>query len=394
MASRMPPQAQRLLDAHVTYLTSRLEGEALRELLETEIDRLLADAGRITLNEAVSRELIKTTVRSYAVELELSGAIPELVGDIARTLYAHPIHRRTTLNDLLPDGLFTEFLDKILDMHELHHWIVHEAVTNPVYAALAAEVVMEGIRGYLREGGSRLRRMPGAGLLRNALPFLEEGLEEGLQRYIEKRLQGLLQRSEHFLLDLIDAEQVRTLALEAWDLIKDKRIADFQEGVSSLDIEEFFVIGYELWRALRTTPFYGALIDSGIEAFFDKYGESSLQKLLEEMGITREIILRDALRFAPPVLAMLQRKGLLEPLLRRHLAGFYASPAVAAILAAPAPETAPRRRKTAPAAPVTGSAATPPRPRKSTAGPRAAPPADTVPPAKRPAPRKPAKPAS
>jgi hypothetical protein len=384
MASRMHPQAKRLLDAHTDYILGQLSGAPLEAMLENTVDLLLAQSARITLNEAVTRKMIKDTVRGYAVELELAGAIPELVGDIARTLYAHPIHETTTLNDLLPDHLFTEFLDKILDMRELHEWVVHEAVANPVYAALATELVMEGIRSYLPYGSEQPRLLPGkrkgsrlaaTSVLRSFLPMIEETLEENLRNYIQKSLHNLLAHSENFLLGLMEDEKVRNVALEAWDLLKDRRVADFREGVSSLDIEEFFVIGYEAWRALRATPFYGALIDSGIDAFFDKYGDSSLREILDEMGITAEIALRDANRFAPPVLAMLHEKGLLEPMVRQYLSGFYHSPALADILAdeattAPATVKTPAARKPAPAAPAEKSAK--PAATRATTGKRAA----------------------
>lgn len=357
MASRISPQAQRLLDAHVTYVMAQLQGPALEELLSREIDQALADARRLTLNDVVTPHMIKATARTYAVELELSGAIPELIGDIARALYAHPEHGRTRLNDLLPDGFFSEFVEKFLEMEDLHAWIAHEAIANPVYSALATDVVIEGIRGYIYHGGNRARGVPGvrqagaigAKLLRGALPAIEETVEESLRAYLQRSIQDLLKSSEEFLLGLFDKEQVRLLADEAWEVVKYRRISDFQEGVSSLDIEEFFVIGYEWWRHLRTTPLYGAMIDAGIDAFFEKYGDFSLLDLLDELGISREIALREALRFAPHVLDVLRARGMLEPLVRRQLAGFYESGAVAAILADGADTTAAPARAKAPA---------------------------------------------
>ncbi|MGH8493333.1 MAG: hypothetical protein ACRERR_09550 [Moraxellaceae bacterium] len=340
MAGKNTALTQALLDAHIAYLQEQLTGNALQELLETEVDQLLELATQIRLNEAVTRYMIKDTVRVYAVELELSGAIPELVGDIARGLHAHPIHAETTLGDLMPDGLFAEFLDKILEMRDLRERLVHEAVANPVYAALASDVVLEGIRGYAQQGMERARRLPAAGravrlgqsLLGSALPVIEEGLEENLRKYMRRSMEEILQRSEEFLLGHFDEEKIRELVLDVWDLLKEKRIAGIKSGISSLDLEEFFVIGYETWRELRLTPFYIALIDSGIDSFFDKYGESTLSDLLDEIGITRDIAMREAMRFAPPVIAMLERKQLLAPILRRNLEGFYSSPAVSKIL--------------------------------------------------------------
>jgi hypothetical protein len=346
MAKRMHPQAKALLEAHVAYMVDRLSGKSLQTLIETEVDHLMADAEKVTLNEAVTRDMIKETARGYAVELELSGAIPELVGDIARTLYNHPIHNFTTLGDLLPDGLFEEFLDKVLEMRELRERIVHEAVANPVYSALASDVMMEGIRGYAQQGAERARSIPGAAqaarlgqsLFGSALPVLEETLEDNLRKYIQRSLQGILNSSEEFLLGHFNEEKIRELALDIWDLIKDKRLADFKQGISELDVEEFFVIGYETWREVRQTPVYAAMIDSGIDSFFDKYGDSSLREILDEMGITRDIAIRDAMRFAPPVLAMLKKKKLLEPIVRRNLEGFYQSAAFTRALETPAAE--------------------------------------------------------
>lgn len=343
MAKTIHPKAEVLLNAHVAFIMERLHGKALHALIAEEVDHLLADAARISLNDAVTREMIKETARGYAVELELSGAIPELVGDIARDLYANPIHDVTALGDLLPDDLFSEFLDKILEMRDLRRRVVHEAVANPVYAALASDILMEGLRGYLQQGSARARKIPGAAravrlgqsLLGNALPAIEEAVEENLRNYIRKSLEGVMQRSEDFLLGHFNEEKIREVALDIWDVLKERHIAELREGVSSLDVEEFFVIGYEAWRELRTTAFYGALIDGGVDSFFDKYGDSTLREILDEMGITREIAIRDAMRFAPPVLEMLRQKKLLEPMIRRNLEKFYRSAAVARIIDSP-----------------------------------------------------------
>lgn len=334
------PQANALLEAHIAYTIERLSGKPLQHLLETEIDHALVDAEKITLNEAVTRDMIKDTVRVYAVELELSGAIPELVGDIARSLYTNAVHETTTLNELLPDGIFAEFVDKILEMREMREWIVHEAVANPVYSALVSDVVLEGVRDYAHHNASRARQIPGAAqavrlgqsLLGAALPAIEETLEENLRKYIRKSLQNILNRSENFLLDHFNEDMIRELAFGVWDMIKERPVADFKNAVTSLDVEEIFVIAYEAWRELRLTPFYSAMIDNGIDSFFDKYGDSSLRELLDEMGITRGIALREAMRFAPPVLAMLKKKKLLEPVIRRNLEDFYQSAAVTRIL--------------------------------------------------------------
>jgi hypothetical protein len=265
------------------------------------------------------------------------------VGDIARRLYTHPIHNFTTLGDLLPDHIFEEILDKVLEMRELRERVVHEAIANPVYSALVSDVVVEGIRGYARQGTERVRRLPGAAqatrlgqtLLGGTIPALEESMDDNMRRFLRKGLQSILDRSERFLLEKFDEDKIRLIALDIWDNLKQRRITDIRQGVSTLDVEEFFVIGYEAWRELRQGALYTALIESGIDGFFDIYGDYSLRSLMEEFGITRDIALHDALRFAPPIITMMKKKKLLEPIIRRNLEGFYQSAAVKKILESP-----------------------------------------------------------
>ncbi len=100
-------------------------------------------------------------------------------------------------------------------------------------------------------------------------------------------------------------------------------MADLKELVSSEDIQELFVIVFEYWRDLRHTDYFNAMLEAGVQAFFDKYGDTSLTGLLDELGVTRELMLDDARRFLPPVMAKLQSEGLLEAWLRRHLEGYF-----------------------------------------------------------------------
>ncbi|MFX5839910.1 hypothetical protein ABTE60_21595, partial [Acinetobacter baumannii] len=81
--------------------------------------------------------------------------------------------------------------------------------------------------------------------------------------------------------------------------------------VSADSLEELFVIGYEYWRGeLRKSSYYATVIDVSIDSFFDKYGDHSLVYLLVEVGVTRDMILAEFMRFAPPIIAVLHGNGM------------------------------------------------------------------------------------
>ncbi|MGV2480830.1 UNVERIFIED_CONTAM: hypothetical protein IGO34_28980, partial [Salmonella enterica subsp. enterica serovar Weltevreden] len=87
--------AEALLDAHVQFVIDELTSEVLEELIEQEVDAGLATAAKLTLNAVVTRDMIKAAALTYAADLELGGGLPELVGEIARAIYEHPVHEQT-----------------------------------------------------------------------------------------------------------------------------------------------------------------------------------------------------------------------------------------------------------------------------------------------------------
>lgn len=332
------PQAEALLNAHVAYMTRRLTGDGFEEWVRAELQADLQNARLLTLNEVMQADLIRQVVYQFALELDLGSGVLELVAAVARTLHGHPIHGQTTLGDILPDANFEEFLNKLLELSEVREHLVDELVSNPLYAELATSLLTQGVRGYLdhavaatRVPGARSLMRLGRGALQSLPGDFEEALESRLHDYLRRALHGLLVSSGQTLLELADT-RLRDSILDVWDNLKTRPIADGLQQLTALDLEEFFVLGYEYWRELRQTEFVRAIIDAGINTFFDIYGNTTLYDLLGEVGIDEEIMMEQAMRFGPPVIAVLHQRGMLDALFRRQLEGFYASSEVAAIL--------------------------------------------------------------
>ena len=167
--------------------------------------------------------------------------------------------------------------------------------------------------------------------LRKRLPARWLGsLETRLQEWLLKRTEQLL--SDPWLYRDENLEELRELVLVAWQEFSQRPVAELRELVSSEDIQELFVIGYDFWREFRHSDYFATMLDTGINAFFEKYGDTTLRDLIDEVGIARDDLLDDAHRFAPPVLRLLRERGLLDTWLRRHLAPFFEKPETLAIL--------------------------------------------------------------
>lgn len=339
MSAAKKKKAQALLDAQIEYIIAQASSDELQQLIEKEIDHFYDVIEHYTLNDMVTPEQIKETIKKYSLDLKIHGAIPELVGELAQYIYDHSVHDDNTLNDLLTDAQFSEILEKSLEMEEFRLRVIDQAISNPIYAALVSDLLYNGIKDYLTDN-SITKSLPGASsmmklgksVLNSAAPKLEKTIESNVKKYIKKNTNATLKQSQKFLLKALSNEKLTEVALETWDRVKTRKISSFRQFLSTDDIEDFLVLGYEYWKAIRKTSYYETLAVTGVDFFFEKYGDAKLTLILEEVSIKKHMLPDDAMRFAPPIIKILKEQGVIAEFLRRQLEPFYFSEATLDIL--------------------------------------------------------------
>lgn len=328
--------AQQLLDAHVAHILKRIDKDHLPQEVEKLVDQILSHANKIKLSAIVNKKDVIATAQHYAANMDIGPGIPELVAEIAREVYSHKAHDNSTLNDVISDQDFEEMLDKFSELKELRERLIHEAISNPVYGALVSELLYNGINRYINDN-PLTNKLPGAkSMLKLGKSVLERaagpGLEDGIKKYIKHNTRVALAESERFLLKQLEEGTLNENARQFWHKAKNVSVSRFRKYIREDDVEEFFVIGFEFWKKLRKTQYYADLIEAGVEFFFTKYGKSSLQTILDDMGVDREMILAEAQRYAPKAIAELNKHGIIEEIARLQLGEFYLGDEVAAIL--------------------------------------------------------------
>ncbi|BBZ00103.1 hypothetical protein [Mycolicibacterium fallax] len=316
----LDPLAARLLEAQVQFSLEQLRGENYHALVFDEVDHFLTESTQITLAESVTPAMIKDTAAKYAVQVPVEGAIPELVGEIAARLYALTVAAETPIGELLDGPRFGELAATVAEM-EATHRVLDRVLNSEEFADLCATLVRHAIADGARESGGPLARI-GARLLRAGDRF-------------GHRTERLARRGTRFVLARMRADEdllVDTVT-ELWRRNLDAPVASVRSVLTGADIEDVIVLVFEFWRSFRDTEYFRALLDAGIDGFFDKYGDTSLYELLAELGVGREDLIEEGLRFGPPVLGMLDERGFLAQLLRRRLRPFYASEGFRAALA-------------------------------------------------------------
>lgn len=328
--------ADRLLEAHVAHQIARLRGPQFVELVQDEVDYLLSKAGELTLEQAVHRDQVKAVAIKYVAGFDLPGAIPEIAGDIAARLRLHPSND-TELRDLLPRRHVQAAVEKIAELRPLREAIVARVAQSPSVQTWLGQYLYSLATAPIATNRRLAQRVPGV----SSALSVGERLAGGVVREADLRSRELAEKAAGAMLSRwrdgtatgLDDDELADALLELWDGVDSVAMREIFDAVGEDDIVDLIVVGYDAWLDLRESPYVHSLIETGVDYFFDTYGDYELDALLEEFGLGPEDLVEEALRFAPRAIEALADTGLLEDMLRRQLTGFYASPEVAAILA-------------------------------------------------------------
>lgn len=323
--------SEQLLEAHILFIRQRLTDSSVH--VEKLIDFALQQAEHIQLNEAVHVESVKQVVRVYAFDLNLGSGMLELIGQMAQRIYTELSTQAPTLGRLMPQNKIEQWIDKVLELEEVRLRII-EAIqqsqtAHDVIVQVAASLIKKQLPEILQaptEWLSYNNRLNNSftGKLSGKLLGMLAQQEEKLLEHAEQRIASFVQAQSGHLLTL-ESSELKDIAMQVWYSIKDLSFDQLLTGVDALDVEEFFVLVYEQWKHLRKTDYLQHLIETGIDVFFEVYGDYPVATMLDEIGISRQHLLNDAHRFSPRLIKVLNEHGVLDQLIRLQLGDFYHS---------------------------------------------------------------------
>lgn len=329
---------ERLLDAHVAHELDRLQPSRLPELIEREVNALFAWLGEVKLDDVVNREQINSVIARYVIELKISGAFTELAGEMSRLVVSSPLSEHTRVDQVLEPGAFSQFADKLTGLERLWRELLHLIMRSEAYATLLSSTLQRGaLDALFRDTGETARRTFIDAMLVRLRPLVAERVEPYLSVYLEKLIKRSVRHTEKRLLVALDVDAVRGLVDEVWDQIAPMRLSEAFAFVSTHDLEDFVVLGYEFWQRYRRTRYFREISRELVDHFFTKYEGENLLDLLDDLGISAPMVISELLGFFSPLLEHARKTGFLEERVRARLGPFYRSDAAAAILSCQEP---------------------------------------------------------
>lgn len=332
--------ASQLLEAEVAFWLQNLKGKKFQSLLADELNHVLARLEHIRLRDAVDEAKVKGTAQRYAVEMEIGGAIPELFGEIANRIFEFPASRTTKIGEVVSDSIATEFIEKLFEQDGVLDHAVTNIRNSTPFRHFLSDVIFTVLKGYVFEQNNLMKFSTVASSTRKVrewlsakAPDLSEGLEDRVRNLMESGVKSSLEMVD----ETLDNEQYRETAMNSalafWDVVREWPLTAYRDYLTEQDLQEFMVLGYEFWLEFRNTEYLKSCIDLGVDFFFEKYGDQSLQDLLDDIGISHEMIADELDNYLPDLATLVIKEGLAEGFLRRNLQRFYSSKKVQDLLA-------------------------------------------------------------
>ena len=320
-----------MLDAHVQFEVQRYAPENLERTVREEVLALLEWLEDVNLNAVLSPAQVLAGIRRTVIEGPVTDELVAAVKQSVLTAYAYLEEDETQVDEILPRELFDQGVDLLIEMEDLRRHITHQLVTSSVYSMLISNVLYHGIKDFLLTENVLARKIPGASSLiklgqkslNSAAPQLEGNIDKQLIKFINGNLQTTIADSEKFLDQALDAKTMTKLGGEIWDANSEEEMAELTNYVDGDDLETIVHIGHAFWLHYRQTEFFYALVEAVVNDLFERYGERSIPSLLDEVGITEAMIVREVHAWAGPGIETARATGYLAARIRAHLSAFY-----------------------------------------------------------------------
>jgi hypothetical protein len=342
-----------LLEAHIEHELNRFKDEAYKRTIEEEVTAVFEWVKKIKLKEVVTPEQIIGIIRRNVVELPVAGGVTELTGEMSQKVLASSQNKKTSLEDIFARKQYDDIVDKVGSLKTARNDLIHRLVTSSAYSQQISEVLFTGIKEYLLEENIIAKKVPGVSSLirmgkfavNKTMHSLEVAIENKVKSYIESNLESTIRRSEKSLINYFDETRIVDTGEEIWESIAETKLSKYFTAIDDNDMEDFIVIGYDFWLHFRKTKYFKGIYTELVKYFFKKYGDKELDVILEDIGVTREMVINELIEIVAPGIEKALSIGYLEERIRARLEDFYLSKKATALISPK--KTAPK--KTAPA---------------------------------------------
>ena len=332
--------ADHLLDAQVAFHLERLTGDELEATVTRLATSVLDVAGHHQLADLVDPAAVKAIVSRALTQVPSSPAVSAFIDLGIELVQAGPA-TPFPLSDVVEREHVERVLDEALGLTPVLERGLERLTASPLVGATATRFMGRVVGEALAANQAVADKVPGLG----SLLSMGTKAAAGVVGAADKQLDGLLadtagkggtlavRRLNRIIVDTLKDPTTREAALQVWDLVAAEPVRGVGDRAGREELSGVVDATHDLVVSVLAHPHVVAFGHAAVDGFFEAFGGYTPLELLEQLELEPADIVADAVRLAPPVVETLVESGELEQLLRAELAPFYASDAVARLLA-------------------------------------------------------------
>ena len=327
--------AQNLLELHLQHEMAAFDDVSLLSWFAEETDQLLIWSQSIRLNQLVTADTVKAFIQANLVTRDIPATVVEIADEASTWLISSQHHLETLLGEIINEAHYEDFVAQVLELDEQLKGSLNLAMELPIYRKVLSGVIYQAITRYIYDANILSKSVPGVSSLlkigqrvvSKTAPSVSNAVEENVRSYISTNLDLILVESEAFLEKTITDEALKIAAMDFFESLKDKPLSELQESIDNQKLTRFIQLVFGFWEHFRHTAYFKNTYELMVDYFFEKYGEETLDILLDNLDISSELIIQEVARFAPQLVVSLKQSGQLEVIIHRRLSSFYTSTA-------------------------------------------------------------------
>ena len=318
--------AEKLLDGLVDHVIADVS-ERFDETVVREVDLILAAADTIRLGDVIDPADLKETARLGIDHIGDGALIGELVVPFADTFYNLEQSSEYNLGEVLDREQFEAIVALVLRLNTAQNRFFERLTLSPLVAQLASRFVGKIVGDILAENRKKAEKLPGMSSLfsvgdRVASTAAKVGKSQ-IDAVTGKGAEYALKQTEGAVRDLIKNAPVQAAALEVWDLHAAEPVSELRKYLSEEENRDVALLGHDVVQSVRGKELLLALVDAWIDTFFEQRGDRTVEQLLDELGLTRDDLVAEGSRLAPPIIEALIANGVLAQQIRVRFEPFF-----------------------------------------------------------------------
>ena len=107
--------AQQLLELHIQHELAAFNPDKLIDWARNESSSLFEWLQTTRLTQFVTAKQVKTVIKTNVVEDDVPGAIAEIAGEAATSLFTSAKHKKTALKDIVSRAEYESYDDKLIE---------------------------------------------------------------------------------------------------------------------------------------------------------------------------------------------------------------------------------------------------------------------------------------